>query len=267
MNGCNMRNLSKNTVTISVVTYNSARHIVGLIDSLVEHTKQVDYHVYVIDNGSTDDTLKIIKQKQYDHVTVIENDRNYGYGAGHNKAIECVKSQYHLIINPDVKIIDDVIFRLTQYLETNDDIGLVTPKILHPDGRLQVLPKKNPKFIYLIARRIHLPFLSKFRHEYEMAENDVDSAFDIEFCTGAFMFARTSLLKKTGGFDERYFMYFEDADLTREIRRYARVQYNPDYVVFHEWERAGSKQLKFFLIQICSMMKYLRKWKKNKTSE
>lgn len=257
-----VRDLSKKTVSISVVTYNSGRHIGGLLSSLIEHTKGVDYHIYVVDNGSTDNTLEIIQQKEYNQVTLIKNEKNLGYGSGHNKAIEVSQSQYHLIINPDVKINEDVVSKLVGYLDDNQDIGLVTPKILHPDGQLQVLPKKDPKFIYLLARRINLPFLRKFRHEYEMLDKDADSTFDIEFSTGAFMFLRKTLLKKVGGFDERYFMYFEDADLTREIRQYARVVYNPDYVVYHEWERGGSKQLKLLLIQIGSMIKYLKKWKK-----
>jgi GT2 family glycosyltransferase len=62
-------------------------------------------------------------------------------------------------------------------------------------------------------------------------------------------------------------MYFEDADLTREIRKYARAQYNPNFVVYHEWERAGSKQIKFFLIQVASMIKYMSKWKKQVSHE
>lgn len=260
MNG--VKDLSKKMVSISVVTYNSGRHIGGLLSSLIEHTKGADYHIYVIDNGSTDNTIEIIQQKEYNCVTFIRNEKNLGYGSGHNKAIEASQSRYHLIINPDVKIYEDVVSNLVRYLNANEDIGLVTPKILHPDGQLQVLPKKEPKFIYLLARRINLPFLRKFRHEYEMLEKDADSTFDIEFCTGAFMFLRMSLLKKVGGFDERYFMYFEDADLTREIRQYARTVYNPNFVVYHEWERAGSKQLKFLLIQTGSMIKYLKKWKK-----
>lgn len=253
---------SKKNVSISVVTYNSGRYIGGLLTSLVEHTKGVDYHIYVVDNGSTDSTLDIINQIESKQITVIKNDKNVGYGSGHNKAIECVHSQYHLIINPDVTIKDDIVSRLVEYLEANEDIGLVTPKILHPDGRLQVLPKKDPKFTYLVARRISLPFLRKYRHEYEMLDKDADSAFDIEFCSGAFMFIRMSLLKKTGGFDERYFMYFEDADLSREIRQYARAQYNPGFVAYHEWERGGNKQIKLFLIQVGSMIKYLNKWKR-----
>jgi len=263
MNG--EKKVSENAVSVSVVTYNSGQYIGGLLASLLEHTKGVDYHVFIADNGSTDNTIEIIKQIDSKKITLIENKKNLGFGSGHNQALKSVKSRYHLFINPDVTIQDDVVSKLAEYLDSHEDIGVVTPKILHPDGRIQVLPKKAPKLIYLLARRLHISLLKKYKYEYEMLQNDADSAFDIEFCTGAFMFARTALLKKVGGFDERYFMYFEDADLTRELRRYARAVYNSDFVVYHEWERAGSKQLKFFLIQVGSMFKYMNKWrKKNK---
>ncbi len=253
--------MSDYTVSLSMVTYNSARWIDSFFASL-KTMGDVKYHLYVIDNNSTDETVRLVKKHLNAHVTLIENKENLGFGKAHNLIIDGLTSKYHLIINPDITMSDNVAARMAQYMDGHADIGILTPKVKFPDGTLQVLPKKNPRFMYLVARRVSLSALQKYRRAYEMLEKGADSAFDIEFCTGAFMFVRTALLKKAGGFDDRYFMYFEDADLTREIRQFARAEYNPAFEVFHEWERAGSKSLKFFLIQIHSMIKYMIKWNK-----
>ncbi len=256
--------MSEYTVSLSMVTYNSERFMGGFFESLKKHLGNVKYHLYVIDNGSTDRTVDSVKKHMSDNITLIENSGNLGFGKAHNQVLADISSRYHLIINPDITMTDDVVARMVRYMDEHEDIGVLTPKVEFPDGTLQLLPKRNPRLSYLVARRIDMRFLNKYRAAYEMLEKGADSAFDIEFCTGAFMFVRTAVLKKVGGFDSRYFMYFEDADLTREIRQYARAEYNPAFVVFHEWERAGSKNLRLFLIQIHSMIKYMIKWKKRK---
>ncbi len=256
--------MSEYSLSLSMVTYNSERWIDGFFNSL-KALKSTNYHLYVIDNGSADDTVRLVKKHLGANVTLIENKDNLGFGKAHNLILDELTSKYHLIINPDITMNDDVVCRMARYMDDHNDIGILTPKVKFPDGTLQLLPKKNPRLLYLVSRRVNLSCLKKYRADYEMLERGTESAFDIEFCTGAFMFVRTALLKKVGGFDDRYFMYFEDADLTREIRQFARAEYNPSFVVFHEWERAGSKSLKFFLIQIYSMIKYMIKWNKRKS--
>lgn len=248
-------------VSISVVTYNSGSYIKTFMDSIFDSTTRVPFHVYVVDNNSNDNTKEIIRNITDNRLTLISNNKNCGYGRAHNQVINKIHSKYHVIANPDVKLTDNVIDRLCDYLDSNEDIAIVTPKILFPDGTLQILPKADPKLIYQFARRLPFSFLQKYRKQYEMTHMGVDSPFNIEFCSGSFMFIRTDVLKKVGGFDERYYMYFEDADLTREIRKYGRAQYNPAFIIYHKWERLGKKKLKFLLIQISSMIKYIYKWK------
>jgi GT2 family glycosyltransferase len=251
-------------VSVSVVTHNNEKYISMLLNSILERIKGIDYRIFVIDNKSKDKTVGTIKKINDRRITLIENDRNMGFGRAHNQILDVIDSKYHIIINPDVTISDDIVERLCKYLEENEDIGIVSPKVLFPDGRVQMLPKRNPRLIYLISRRIELGFLKRYRARYEMAEMDEDGAFDIEFATGCFMFIRTELLKKVKGFDERYFMYFEDADLTRKVRQYARAIYNPGFIIYHDWARGGAKSFKLLCIQIISMLSYMWKWKKYK---
>jgi len=247
-------------VSISVVTYNSEGCIAALLDSIAGHVKGVDYHVYVVDNGSADGTVEIVKQRVSPSVTLIESPANRGFSGGHNMVLGRIDSEYHVCINPDVVLKDDVISAMARYMDEHGDIGLLAPKVLNMDGSTQALPKRSPRLIYLISRRISLGFLKKYREEYEMCERDENTPFDIEFCSGCFMFLRTALFKELGGFDERFFLYFEDADLTRRVAQRARVEYNPAFQVYHAWARAGRRSLKYFILQIISMFKYMIKW-------
>lgn len=245
------------TVSISIVTYNNEEHIGSLLDSLKKHIKKVNHIIYVIDNGSTDRTIEIIKN--YD-VVFIQNKKNIGFGAGHNLVIHQVTSKYHVCINPDIIVNYDVISDIADYMDSHEDIGILIPKILNMDNTIQILPKRDPKLIYLISRRIRINPLQKYRHKYEMQEMDYELPFDIEFTSGCFMFMRTSIVQQIGGFDERYFLYFEDADMGRSIRKYARAHYDPGFNVHHHWNRACKRELKYFIIQINSMFKYMIKW-------
>ena len=253
--------MADDSVSISVVTYNSAAHIRKLIESIMQHVLGVSYHVYIVDNGSSDGTQRIVGEIACPNLTLIQSDRNRGFGGGHNLILPQINSQYHLCVNPDVILKNDVVTGMASYLDAHKDIGMLSPKVLNVDGTLQLLPKRNPRLIYLIARRVTLPFLKKYRRGYEMADVDNGREHDIEFCSGCFMFLRSSLFREVGGFDERFFMYFEDADITRRIRAKARVQYNPNFTVVHHWERAGGRDLKYFIIQVVSMFRYMAKWK------
>ena len=139
----------------------------------------------------------------------------------------------------------------------------MSPKVLNKDGTEQYLPKKYPKFKYLIAGKFeekHSRF-EQLRSEYTRKNERINEFIDIDFCTGCFSVLRTNELKKCHGFDERFFLYLEDADLTREMQKFGRTVYNPKIEVCHGWERASGKSFKYFLIHLQSMMKYCYKWK------
>lgn len=253
----------KINVSGCIVTYNNKDEIYPCVKSLLTETTGVNFGLYVSDNKSTDGTLQILF-KNFPEITVLNNNCNKGFGAGHNKVIPSLNSKYHVIINPDIIIKEDVISNICKYMEQNSDVGIVVPKVLHMDGTEQHLPKLSPKFKYLLGGRI--PLLSKYRDEYTMKHHDLSKPTYIDFCSGCFMVVRTDLFRKIGGFDDKFFMYFEDADLTKTIQKcgYKTVFY-PYAKVYHAWSRASAHKIKFFLIQVSSMIKFFKKWKKKET--
>lgn len=241
-----------------IVTFNNMRTIGKALDSLLSNTA-CDFHLFVVDNGSTDGTVDFIKEN-YPSVTLIESGKNIGFGQGHNLIIDRLDSDYHAIINPDVIIRDDIISNMADYLEEHKDIGMLSPEIRFPDGRLQILGKKLPLPKYLIASRLRGSEPGKVLSEYAMLDKDLTQPHDIQNATGCFMFIRTQLFRSLGGFDDRYFMYFEDCDLTRKVNGVSRVIYYPGATVYHEWGRESKKDLHLMMIQMQSMLRYYKKW-------
>jgi len=247
-------------VTGSIVTYNNISTIAKTLETLFEQTKDVDFKLYVVDNGSSDGTPEYI-EKNYPQVSVFRSDKNVGFGAGHNIVIKSVDSRYHAIINPDIVLRENVIKKMADYMECHEEIGLLSPRICFPDGRDQILGKRNPQLKYLVASRLRGDEPGKLLREYAMLDSDLSIPVQVENATGCFMFVRTSVLKEIGGFDEGYFMYFEDADLARRVNEVSKCIYYPDAVVNHVWGRESKRNFKLMCIHINSMFRYFRKWK------
>ncbi len=248
------------TVSGCIVTYNNMRSIKNTVESVLENTKNVDFKLYVVDNNSTDGTADFIIEN-YPQVEVIKTGENLGFGGGHNKILDVLESKYHILINPDISIRDDVAEKMAAYMDKNEDIGLLSPKICFPDGRPQILGKREPKMKYLIASRLRDESKpSKLLSEYAMLDKNDDECYDTEIASGCFLMVRTDLFKKIGGFDERYFLYFEDFDLAKTIRKTHRVVFFPFATVYHEWGRDSKRNFRLMLIHIQSLIKFKLKW-------
>lgn len=256
----------KKNVSIAIVTYNNADIIEETLHSVFKRTVGIDFKVFVIDNNSHDNTVSIIK-KFFPQVKLLELPNNIGFGAAHNKVAELLDSDYnyHVIINPDIRFNSDALTELYLFMESNKDIALVVPKFLNENGTEQYTPKLQPKLKYMLSGRFSAKsaYFKRLRDEYTFKDKEITEPVDVGFCSGCLMFIRTSVFKAVGGFDERYFLYSEDADLTRMAVKYGRTVYNPSVSVTHLWERGYLKSKKLFFIQIKSMFKYLRKWRGN----
>ncbi len=248
--------------TATIVIYNNPPNIIrGAIESFLSCSLNTAIHI--LDNSPTD-ALKLyfadlpVKYHFY--------GSNAGYGRGHNKALgECLESKYHVIINPDIVIAPSTIEKLLCYMNDNPDIGIVSPKVLNEDGSIQYLNKRYPTVFDLFARRFipkSLHYLIQHRLDrYEMKDVGYEDLCDVECISGCFMFCRTEVLKAVGGFDDRYFMYFEDFDLSRKIQLAGyRTVYYPSATVTHLWERASHKSIKMTWVFIVSMYRYFNKW-------
>lgn len=252
--------MEKIKVSGCIVTYNAKGKVDATIESLLEKTKGVDFTIYVVDNASQDGTAEYIREK-YPEVVVIASETNAGFGAGHNKVIPFLKSDYHVVINPDILLTDDAITDLVRFAEGDGEIGLVSPQIRFEDGRLQMLAKRNPTVRYLGNHWFHKgDEPNRLMIEYCMLDMPEGESFEITNATGCFMFFRTRVFMELGGFDERFFMYLEDCDIARRVSEKCKAVFYPGVTVVHLWERESKKNKKLLAIHIMSIIKYFLKW-------
>lgn len=241
-----------------VVTYNEEDMIEECVSSLLQCTKGVEFQLTISDNCSQDRTVPLLEEK-FPQVTILKNEKNGGFGYGHNQILQQVTSKYHVVINPDIVLKEDVISKLVAYMEEHPDVGMITPRILNFDGTEQFLPKRNPSIRYVVLSKFK-PF-HKHRQFYTRELDHLETPTEVEFCTGCFFLIRTELFQKIKGFDPRYYMYFEDADLSRTvIQEGYRIIFYPETSAYHKWNRANTRSVRGIARFLTSMVKYFHKW-------
>ena len=252
-------------LNVSIVLYqNSLVQLKRAIKSVL--STKLDVKLYLIDNSPAD-SLKILSELN-PRIIYIFNNANLGFGKAHNIAIkETLKEGilFHLIMNPDVYFDKGVLEELYSFMKENKDIGLVMPKVLYPDGKIQYLCKLLPTPFDLFGRRFLnkgplKKYIEKRNEIYELRFTGYNKIMEVPYLSGCFMFIRTEVLKKVGLFDERFFMYLEDTDLSRRIHRVAKTIYYPYVHIYHEHQKGSYKNLKLLKIHIESAIKYFNKW-------
>lgn len=244
----------------SVVTFHTKHDdLKRLIDCVMESPIE---KLYIIDNSSNDELREFVYGNPRIHYI---HSLNFGYGSGHNvainKSIEEV-AEYHIILNPDVYWVEDVVKDLTHYMQTHGDCGLIMPQVLYPSGEIQYLCKLIPTPLNLLVRRF-IPikkWRNKLDYNYEMHWTGYDKIIEVPVLSGCFMMLRGSVLKKIKGFDERFFMYAEDVDLCRRIGEVSSTIFYPKVSIYHEYAKGSYHNGKLMKIHIKSIIKYFNKW-------
>lgn len=217
--------------------------------------------LFVVDNAPCRELAEHL-QWQAPAANYIAQKKNLGYGGGNNVVLPYLRSEYHLICNPDVAFSSDLLDYMVQYMDQNPSCVVLTPKVLNPDGSEQFLPKRAPRLRYLIARRfeqLHGPF-DRWRDEYTLKNLELTAPAQVEFATGCFMLVRTHAFQRMGGFDTRFFLYHEDSDLSMRAREIGDIVYHPGMVVVHDWKRRSAKDPKHFWRHLISTIRYFNKW-------
>lgn len=248
------------TVTASIVVHRSP---LPQLRKAVECILRADVaHIFIIDN-SPDNTLSAIAtlstRIEYSHV------ENHGFGAGHNialrRAISLYPGGYHLVMNADVWWEGDALTPLARYLDDHPDTGMIAPRVYYPDGRLQYSCRMLPTPGDMLARRLIPSFLTRRRMRgYLLADADHSKAIDCPYLLGSFLLFRNRALEECGLFDERFFMYPEDIDITRRIHRRWRTLYWPGTDIIHQHAAASRRNPRMFAIHLINMARYFNKW-------
>ena len=250
------------TITASIVLYNTNEsQLSRVLDCIIQST--VFDRIILVDNSPTKLPSKLM---HLPHLTYIHVGKNLGYGAGHNIAIREIidQSEFHFVLNPDIYFEPVAIHQMIGRMRQDESIGQLMPKVVYPDGSLQYLCKLIPTPFDLIIRRFlrgSLKELARKKVEnFELRFTGYNREMDVPYLSGCFMLFRISALKKVGLFDERFFMYPEDIDITRRMHAQFRTLFFPDATIVHDHAQESYKSKKMLWIHLFNLIKYFNKW-------
>lgn len=250
------------TLTVSIVAYHTPREeLVYCIDNLLGY--QFLDRIDIIDNSRDESIEAVIAGYPSSKVKYIPND-NIGYGAANNLSIRGSVERgvdYHLVMNSDIQFDNDVIPKLLEIMEKDEAIGLTIPQVIGLDGFEQSSYHPLPTPLDLLLHRfVPRSWVKRRMDRYELKVAGRTRPLRVPYVHGCFMLMRVSALKDVGFFDERFFMYPEDIDLTRRINKDYKALVIPWLRIVHAHRAESKRSFKMLWIHIVNMIKYFNKW-------
>ncbi len=248
-------------LSVSIVLYHSPIELLrATITSLyqsalraVQENHLVSVDLILVDNSESEEyaaavraLLKTLQSDSFFSMRFSQAEQNSGFGAGHNSVISRLASDYHLILNPDAELAEAALCGGLAALEDNEQFALVSPRVLGPDGAQEFLCKSYPSVLVLLLRAFAPKFIRRwFRSKlYSYELRDVCEGAEpaqVLLASGCFMLLRTAALQSIQGFDENYFLYFEDFDLSLRLRERGQLMFLPAMLITHHGGYAASK--------------------------
>lgn len=249
-------------INLSIVLYNTSAEDIQNIFKSLDFVKS-SYKLYVIDNSPSNTLISFFEGKK--NIEYIHNPTNPGFGASHNIALKKTLEDnipYHFVINPDVYFTSDVITPMVEHMAENAKIGMMMPQILNLDGTAQHLPKLLPSPLSLFLRKIKQPKIiyDSFIERYELRNVPDHQIYTAPILSGCFTLFNAKALRDVGLYDDRFFMYFEDWDISRRVYQKFKTVYFPKVSVYHGYESGANKNKRLFKIFVKSAQSYFNKW-------
>ena len=243
--------MKKTDIVVSLVTYNSN---LNYINQLVEDLKKIDtinIELIIADNLSNKNYFYKLNEI---NAKIISTGENLGYGRANNLIEEISDdSEYFLVINPDVKINNETITNLYQFMQSNKNYHLLSPMLISEDQKYFNFRRDKFNFTTLLYR-----WLFKIEDKYsELNLDTLDEVINVNYISGSFMFFRRETFKKINGFNKSFFMYFEDVEICDVIKfKNYKIGILKNSIAIHYRNRASYKSIRLSLIHFVSYLKY-----------
>lgn len=250
-------------VSIIIVNWNTRKLLQNCLTSVYEQTGDVKYEIIVVDNGSTDDSMEMVK-KNFPLVNIIENAENLGFARANNIGIRKSKGRYICLINSDITILGDCIGRLKAFMDSRPTVGMAGPKILNPDRTIQHSCRHFPSIWNNLCQSLGLNHIfpkSEFFSDWIMDYWSYDSIRSVDALSGCFLMVRRKALDEVGLLDEDFFIYGEDLDWCRRFHKAGwDIVFYPETEAVHLiGASSASAPVKFYLELQKAALRYWRK--------
>lgn len=224
-------------VSIVIVNWKTPRLLAKCLDSLKSEPTFGSFEIWVVDNNSGDESVEMLA-REYPHVQVIANDDNLGFSKACNQVIPKAKGRFILLLNPDAVVTEGAVGKMSEFMAAHPECGAVGPKVLNPDGTLQLACRRS--FPSPAAAFYRLTYLSKLLPKnkevsrYNLTFHDPDQIVEVDALSGSCMMVCRQAVERIGLLDEDIFMFGEDIDWCWRIKQAGwKVFYLPEAVVYH----------------------------------
>lgn len=246
-------------ITVGIVAYSTAHETLSkLIQSLKQSSCTLK--IVILCNSPDEEYQRNIKVLTKEHgIELLGHEPNRGFGAGHNTIARTFPSEWYICCNPDVIVRPDTIIELLRFAEEQSDAVLLMPRVMSPDGSVQPLARRDLTPISWLHRQLWRVRPDYFK-PFELRFNYYKSQ-PVEFVTGCFFAVKQEHFWRLGGFDENFFLYAEDADLSYRAKRIGKNYFVASSVIVHMWTTNLKRNLKTIVREIRSLIFYFNKHK------
>lgn len=220
-------------IIVSIVSYNTKDLIKEILENLLRIKSKNEIELWVLDNNSADESANFI-EKNFPKIKLIKNQKNVGFGSGHNQIIKQAKGELYLLLNPDTKFSTHVVDQMVDFMVANKACGVASCKVLDFENHLNSNGGDLPFGMALINWLFNLEFLGNFSNFHRGEKSYFAKAKKVGWVGGTFMMIRREVFEKIGYFDEDYFMYFEDAEICYRAKKAGfEIMLNPEVSIKH----------------------------------
>ena len=257
-------NAGKVEISAIIVSYNGRRFLPNCLSTLEDNLHLLSHEILLVDNGSTDDSVSFV-QSSFPDVIVVENDSNLGFARAVNIGIKKASGEYLYILNQDLRFHAGATERLLARLKSDPQIGMIGPKYVGFDGKLQWSARAFPTYRHIIYEALLLSRLFPRHREFSswrMGWFDHEHEMEVDQPMGSAMLIPRDVVDKVGSFDEKFPIFFNDVDYCRRMRDAGYVLlYFPDAVVEHfRGASTGRRPIGMKIESLFSMYRYIRKY-------
>ena len=252
-------------LSIIILTWNNQEVIKNCLDSIYSSAGDLNFEIIVVDNNSSDRTKEILKNS-YPKVKLTTNVKNLGYAKGNNQGIEKSKGEFILLLNPDVKLIDDFLTKITKFLQEHPEAGALGPQLLNPDRSIQPSCREFPGYsaiLWELSSLSHIFPGSKIFGRWRMRYFDHNSLAEVDQPMGSALLIRRKTLEEVGLFDTNFKMFFNDVDLCYRIKKAGwKIYFYPGAKAFHIKASSTQKaKAKMIFLSHWGFYKFLKKYR------
>ncbi|MBD2508070.1 glycosyltransferase family 2 protein [Nostoc muscorum FACHB-395] len=220
------------SVSIILVNYNGVNILPDCLDSIQKFIDIPNHEIILVDNASSDGSAELV-EANYPQIRLVKQLENRGFGAGNNAGAKLASGEFLFLLNTDTVLNSNIIPPLIELMQADPQVGIIGPKLLNPDGSLQisVSPALGIKGEYQ-ARQLHKAYQNI--SQQHLIEQKFQEIREVDIVVGAAFFIRSSLFHELGGFDENFFMYFEESDLCQRAQYQGyKIIYTPHVSLIH----------------------------------